>query len=227
MANASYPAEDTTNVLKGRGFSEQLKFALDETISFSGIYENYCVCIVDAVNSTKITASLPKTKMCKYYGIFLNAMAIIVREFGGSVVKNVGDSLLYYFPETSELSNRTAFTKPLECGIAMIEAHGVIDTKMNQEGLPPVDYRISADYGAVMTAKSVNSFNADLFGSTVNICSKINSQALPNNMVVGGDLYQIVKSFTEYHFEPTLSYSTGLKLQYPVYTIKRNNHDVH
>ena len=42
---------------------------------------------------------------------------------------------------------------------------------------------------------------------------------MTNSMVVGGDLYQIVKSFTEYRFEPVVGYYTGLKLQYPVYFI--------
>jgi hypothetical protein len=39
----------------------------------------------------------------------------------------------------------------------------------------------------------------------MNICAKINSMAEPNGMVIGGDLYQIIKSFSfvnniEYEF---------------------------
>jgi len=199
-----------------------LRTGLDEIVSFSGTYKNYCVCIVDVVNSTKITATLPREKMCKYYSIFLNAMALIAKEFGASVVKIIGDSMLYYFPETSDVYKKLSFADSLECGMAMIDAHRIINTKMSEERLPHVDYRISADYGSIMTAKSVTSLNDDVFGSSVNICAKINSLAESNGMVIGGDLYQIVKSFIGYDFKPVTDCSIGLKLQYPVYSITRH-----
>jgi class 3 adenylate cyclase len=40
----------------------------------------------------------------------------------------------------------------------------------------------------------------DLFGSTVNLCAKINRMAKPDGMVIGGDFYRIVSTFDEYHF---------------------------
>ncbi len=221
MENPSYAKTDFPTLEPVYdSFTTRLKNALDNEISFNGGYKNYCVCIVDIVNSSKITASLPKAKVCKYYSIFLNSMAMIAKEFGGKVVKNVGDSLLYYFPYTSDSSDKQSFVDPLECSMAMIEAHGVINQKMHEEGLPPLNYRISADYGSVVTAKTVTSANEDVFGATVNICAKINHIAAPNSMVVGSDLFEIVKSFDGYQFEPVAVYSSGFKLQYSVYSVK-------
>src|ERR671914_36003 len=57
-------------------------------------------------------------------------------------------------------------------------------------------HRIIADYGRVEVATSTSSRTEDLFGSPMNICAKINSMAEPNGMVIGGDLYQIIKSFS-------------------------------
>ncbi|HSD04551.1 MAG TPA: adenylate/guanylate cyclase domain-containing protein [Nitrosopumilaceae archaeon] len=220
MTSESYPVVyGTTSNMKMTSFTTRLQNAIDDVISFSGIYKNYCVCIVDAVDSTKITASLPKIKTCKYYGIFLNSMAMIAKEFGASIVKNIGDSLLYYFPHTFDVSRTDPFGDVLECGMEMIKLRSVINEKMFDAGLPPISYRISADYGSIMTAKSENSSINDIFGSPVNICAKINSLAKPNGMVIGSDLYQIVKSFPGYHFQSITSYSAGLKLQYPVYCI--------
>jgi len=194
----------------------------NEVISFSEIYKSYCVGIVDIVNSTQITAILSKPKMCQYYTNFLNSMASIVRKHGGIIVKNIGDSLLYYFPKTSDVLERSSFVDSLECGMEMVDALGVVNAKMREGGLPSVNYRVSSDHGMVMSANSTNSFNADIFGPTVNLCSKLNKMTKPNTMVIGGDLYQIVKSFKEYRFESVLEYNNGLKLQYPVYSIKRN-----
>ena len=220
MENLSYVKADLPTLEPVSGsFTTRLKNALDSEISFNGGYKNYCVCIVDIVNSSKITAPLPKEKVCKYYSIFLNSMAMITKEFGGKVVKNVGDSLLYYFPQTSDDSNKHNFIDPLECSMAMIEAHGVINQKMREEGLPSVNYRISADYGSVVTAKTVTSANEDVFGATVNMCAKINRSAIPNSMVIGGDLFEIVKSFDGYQFEPVAVYSSGFKFEYTVYSV--------
>lgn len=221
MDNTLYQKIPQVHTKKIIDFSNGSLDVLDDIITFSDGYKNYCVYIVDIVDSTKIIASLTKTKACKYYSIFLNSMAMIAKEFGGVVVKNIGDSLLYYFPDTSDSSNKKSFTDPLECGIEMINAREIINTKMADYELPPVSYRISADYGAVITAKSVNSYYDDIFGSSVNLCAKINTKAMPNTMVIGGDLYQIVKSFEEYLFKPAMGYSVGLKLQYPVYSVYR------
>ncbi len=200
----------------------KLETTFDETILFSEIYQSFCVGIVDIVSSTKITATLNKSKVCQYYSVFLNTMAEIVKKSGGIVVKNVGDSLLYYFPKTSDTSDRLSFVDSLECGMKMIDAHSIVNSKMHKEGLPDVNYRISSDHGMIMTAKSANSFNEDIFGPTVNLCAKINLKAMPNTMVIGGDLYQIVKSFKEYRFESISEYHNGLKIHYPVYSIKRH-----
>ena len=220
MENLSYVKADLPTLEPvSESFTARLKNALDNEISFNGGYKNYCICIVDIVNSSKITAPLSKDKVCKYYSIFLNSMAIIAKEFGGKVVKNIGDSLLYYFPETSGNSDKHGFVDPLECSMAMIEAHGLINQKMREEGLPPVNYRISADYGSVVTAKTITSANEDVFGATVNMCAKINHSAIPNSMVIGGDLFEIVKSFDGYQFEPVAVYSSGFKFEYTVYSV--------
>ena len=199
-------------------FSERLKSQLNETISFNGKTKNCCVATVDAVNSTNITAVLTKENTCKYYGIFLNAMALIAREHGACVVKNIGDSLLYYFCDEKNSTGKS-FAKTLECGMTMLKCSKIINSILLEEGLPSLSYRISADYGTVMLAKSVTSSSDDIFGSTVNICSKINRKAKPNGMVIGNDLYEVVKHLNNYSFKPIAEQSVGLKFQYPVYSI--------
>src|SRR5919112_3854346 len=199
-----------------------------EEISFSRKSESYCVSFVDIVNSTNITAQISHTeKIGKYYSIFINTMATLARNYGAKITKNAGDSLIYYFPKTSDITNKAAFKDVIECGLTMISAGTVLNTKMNEEGLPSVDYRISADYGRVGIVRSAISQNDDLFGPTINICSKINSKALPNQMVIGGDLYQIIKSSSyhrhDYRFKSMGEYSVGFKQMYPIYSVLTKN----
>lgn len=77
----------------------------------------------------------------------------------------------------------------------MISARCTINIKLYEEKLTSVSYRISADYGRVEVARSTTSQQDDLFGSTMNMCAKINSKASPNGIVIGGDSYQIINSF--------------------------------
>jgi len=197
----------------------RLSNVLDNIVSFSGDSEYYCVGLVDFVNSTNITSKLSYTKACMYYGVFLNTMSIITKEFGATVVKNGGDSLLYYFPKTSDSNNKHVFKKVLECGRSMIELRSIINDKMSKNGIPELNYRISADYGHIMLADSMTSFHEDIFGPTVNICSKINSMATPNTMVIGGDMYQHVKDMDGYSFKEIESFSIGHKHSYSVYSV--------
>lgn len=198
-----------------------LHTSIDDIISFSGICKDYCVCIVDAVNSTKITASVTPEKVCRYYGVFLNAIATIAKDFGGTIVKNIGDSVLYYFPQTAEISNKLAFAAAIECGLQMLNLRHAINRKMHVYGLPPISFRVSADFGPIMKAKSQNSLTDDIFGATVNMCSKINSKTAPNTMSLGGDMYQLVRSLSGYRFAQIAEYCNGLKQNYPIYSVTK------
>ncbi|MBV9668229.1 MAG: response regulator [Nitrososphaeraceae archaeon] len=219
----------------------------EQEISFSGKSQNYCVCFVSMVEYKEITFEIKDAgKIRRYYSIFINTMAAIARNFGATIIKNTNTSLLYYFPKTSDSTNKSAFRDVVECGITMIAASDIINEKLREEEekeLLPLYYRISADYGRVETARSMSSPNTeDLFGTTMNICAKINSMAPQNGMVIGGDLYHIIKKsssfFSDDHhidcssfdFKTAGQYSiTGFKHQYPVYLVvmrkKSNKYD--
>ena len=208
-----------------------------QEISFASMSQSYCVCFVSMVDSTETTFTINEPdKIRRYYSIFINTMAAIARNFDAKVIKNTGMSLVYYFPKTSDSNTPTAFRDVIECGITMMAANKVINMKLKEEGLPSMHYKISVDYGRVEVARSLSSPNTDdLFGSTMNICSKINSIAPVNGMVIGSDLYYIVKKFSsslsslfgkggnssQYHFKKIAEYSImpSFKYQYPVYSV--------
>jgi CheY-like chemotaxis protein len=184
------------------------------------------------VDSTKVTAEIyGRQKIGQYYSIFINTMAILVKNYGAKIVKYAGDALIFYFPETSDSSNEAAFRDILECFTTMILARDVINTKLHSENLPSVSYRISADYGRVEVATSTSSKGEDLFGSTMNICAKINSMAEPNGIVIGGDLYRVINSFSfvnnRYEFrELKGGYSISFDQRYSVYhALSKNNNN--
>jgi hypothetical protein len=74
-----------------------------EEISFLDRSMNCCISIVEMINSTKITAEIfHRRKIGQYYSIFINTMAVLAKNHGAKIIKNAGDSLIFYFPESSD-----------------------------------------------------------------------------------------------------------------------------
>lgn len=191
-------------------------------VNFLETSQSYCVGLVDIVNSTKISAKLTQKKLSKYYEVFLNSMAQIIERHGGYVIKNIGDSLLFYFPDSSK-SQSYDFKNCLECGLAMIENHDKINEILKKAKLPSLNYRISADYGEVSIMKTNDTSSIDVFGTPVNMCTKINHIAPKNSIVIGSDLYRTTKKLQNYDYHMINSYSAGLKFMYPVYSVNRRD----
>src|SRR5215207_2921482 len=84
----------------------------------------YCVCFVDMVNSTQVTARIADgNKIKKYYEIFLNAMATLAKNFGAKVIKNEVNALIYKFQDTKKKENITNSKGVLECCTEILAAN--------------------------------------------------------------------------------------------------------
>ncbi len=193
----------------------------ENSVSFSGEQDHCCVAMVDIVNSTRISASLSNEKFCQYYSMFLNTMIAVARQYEAKVVKNVGDSILFYFPKSCQSEKQICIHASLECCLAITEIHDLLNKKLVEQNLPRLDYRVSADYGPIMIAKSDLLQSEDIFGSSVNMCSKINHFAQKNSVIIGGDLYELVKKLPEYKFRTVEAFDIGLKNKYPSFQLER------
>jgi len=116
-----------------------------EEISFTGGSQNCCVCFIDIVDSTRITTFeiTDPQKIKRYYSTFINTMAALARDFDATVIKNTGDSVIFYFPKTTDFStNMSAFKNVFECGLTMISVNPIINVKLQkEEGFPNISYR--------------------------------------------------------------------------------------
>jgi two-component system, OmpR family, response regulator ChvI len=201
-------------------------------VSFTNNSENYCVTVVDIVGSTSIVSAISSSeKTRKFYSIFINAMANILRKYDARVIKTVGDGIISFFPRTNDTTNKDAFKDVLECCFSQIAESPNINKMLQEEKLPSIGYRISADYGRVEIATSGSLDIDDLFGSTVNFCSKINVRASWNGIVIGSDLYRIIRSTTQLEkscrFEELAGYYSGVgKYSYPIYSLSKRSQPV-
>lgn len=214
--------------------SRPLKFPSDQHkqtgIDINQLFEHsekVCVSIVDIVGSTRIVSTIGKSSdIRKFYEIFLNKISNILKYYQARIIKTVGDGIISYFPNTADASDTTAFENVLECCFAQIESSPSINSLLAKQRLPAIRYRVSVDFGKVERARFEGFNTDDLFGSTVNVCSKINLFAAPNGIIAGNDFYRVIKSFKQiedsYAFHEIGSYDCGAgKFSYPLYSLSR------
>lgn len=193
----------------------------DFMVAFSGQSQNFCVGIVHMCESDIITNTLHRTKMIKYYEIFLNSMSKVLSKYNASILKNGGDSLYYYFPSTVRADKQFGFMSCIECGIELLEIRDEINMYLAKNNLSPLNYRVSTDYGQVVMMKSNTSFTMDMVGSPISICSKIIQKGPDNEYVIGNELQKIVTIFNDYNLEEMKGYDLGIGYDYKTYSVSR------
>ncbi|MDH3677087.1 MAG: adenylate/guanylate cyclase domain-containing protein [Nitrosopumilus sp.] len=217
-SNSNGSLQETALAPQKTSMEREIPSTSDYLVSFSTNAQSYCVGYVDIVNSTKISASLPTSELSQYYEMFLNSMSKIVEKFGGKVIKNIGDCLLFYFPNSVNGSD-VGLASCLDCGLAMSNAQSIISEEMVTRKLPKLNYRISSDFGKVIRMNNSLSSSIDLIGPPVNMCAKINNCAGKNDFVIGNDLCQVTKKLKTYQFAEIQGVDVGFKYPYPVYRV--------
>jgi CheY-like chemotaxis protein len=210
------------------------KFSKD--VRFSGESIKSCVGFIDLVDSTKNIATMDNLESIRiYYSTFINSISKIVKSYGGKVLKNIGDCILFYFPKTSDVNDGNSFQKAIECCFNTLDERYKINDELARQQLPPFNFRMSLDYGVLDLALVGDYSQTDLFGSTLNLCSKIISSSLsiPNEIIIGDNLYRFLKSFptgtavaaavNNYYFINNGEYKITETNRYPTYNIKRTN----
>ena len=201
-------------------------------IRFSGDSINSCVGFIDLVDSTKNTITMESLEYVRmYYSTFINSVSQIVKSNNGKIIKNIGDCLLFYFPKTSDFTNSVPFKDAIECCFRILDSRHFVNEELAKQHLPPFNYRISMDYGELNLALVGDYSQIDLFGSTLNVCSKINTcLSVPNNLIIGENFYKILRSFSfimdNYHFINNGEYIISETTKYPTYTIKKKTKNV-
>ena len=172
------------------------------------------VMYVDMVNSTNITLSLPEEKIVKLITSFAQEMAYTVTQFGGYMLKFVGDAVLAYFNADNALVYPA--DNIVNCAKSMIRVlNEAINPVLSTSGYPTIAAKIGIDAGENMIVRygsdKVKS-HVDILGASMNMAAKIQNMADPNQILIGGDVYARLHPETQKTFnQKTLS---NLKWKY-------------
>jgi CheY-like chemotaxis protein len=203
----------------------------NKSIKFTDDSLKCCVGFIEFESSiNNIATAEDHSQVREYYSTVINSLSQIINRNNGKIIKSLGDRLLCYFLNFSDLNNEKAIEEVIECGFEILEKREYINKDLlTNNNLPSIqNYKISLDYGVVDLALAGDNYQLDIFGSAVNICSKINSSsslALHNTIIIGNNLYRILKSFPNILNKYSFVYNSEFKLTenigYPTYNIKR------
>jgi len=140
-----------------------------------GVLESVCIAFFDLVDSTRL-----KNKMGQLQGVDLalkhnQIAADICQRFNGRIIKHIGDSIM------------VVFKVPLEGILAAIEFVQIIH--MNQH---PFRTKVGLVHGIV---KTVDINGLDYLGNSVDLSSRLTSQALPNQILTDEATMDMIKPF--------------------------------
>jgi len=168
------------------------------------------VMYVDLVGSTNMSLSLPEEKVVTIISSFAQEMAYTVTQFGGFMLKFVGDAVLAYFNAENDLIYPA--DNIINCAKSMLRVlTDGINPVLTINGYPSLAAKIGIDHGQniiVRYGSDIKKSHVDILGPSMNMASKIQNMAVPNQLLIGGDVYdklhpETQKSFTKKKFGKT------------------------
>ena len=181
----------TDSIIKGIEYSpfkdNSEEFLRDHVNSRVHIFVMY----IDMVNSTNITLSLSEEKIVKLITSFAQEMAYTVTQFGGYMLKFVGDAVLAYFNAENALVYPA--DNIVNCAKSMIRVlNEAINPVLSTNGYPTIAAKIGIDSGENMIVRygsDRTKSHVDILGASMNMAAKIQNMAEPNQILIGGDVY--------------------------------------
>ena len=153
------------------------------------------VLYVDLVGSTTMTLELPAEKIAIIMSSFSQEMAAVIRQYHGYVLKFIGDCVIGYFVSDEDDIYRTgAADDAVSCAKSIVSViQKGINPILNQYDYPDLMVKVGVDFGqniVVRYGADVKHSHVDLMGPTMNIASKIQCMAKPNQILIGNDVFQ-------------------------------------
>lgn len=147
----------------------------------AGERRHLTVLFCDLAGSTEISAQLDPEEWRELAADYHRAAAEVITRFGGYVAKYLGDGVLAYFgwPEAHDNDAERA----ARAGLAMIDTVGALNRRDAANRRPKLGVRIGIDSGICVIGESHGS-EAEIFGDTVNIASRVQSAADPDTVLI-------------------------------------------
>lgn len=156
---------------------------------------------IDINGYKDLTNGMSNSKILRFLNTFLPEMTYIVRDYSGEVEKYVGDQVTAVFGMGEDAG--LACKHALECALTMLTVIKYsINPIFNSINLPSFTCSVGIDYGDVWMARigiNSNVRQFTLVGNEVSIASQLQKWANPNQILLGGSVFNNLETHHQNH----------------------------
>lgn len=149
--------------------------------------ESATVLFADLVGFTNLSRQMPPTELVDLLNDLFSRFDVLVEQHGAEKIKTIGDAYMVAAGLSDSASNHVALIADLALGMRKAfgefrQAHG-LDLKL----------RIGVHSGAVVAGViGKRKFAYDLWGDTVNVASRMESEGLPDEIQISAETWQSI-----------------------------------
>ena len=146
----------------------------------------------DLMDSTVLASQLDPEDLRDVIRAYQATCAEVIQRFDGHIAQYLGDGLLVYFgyPHAHEDDARRA----VQTGLGMVEAMGLVNSRLEQEKQVRLAVRIGIHTGLVVVGAMGGSGRQEqlAFGDTPNIAARLQGLAAPDTVVISATTQRLV-----------------------------------
>lgn len=151
----------------------------------------------DIVSFTHTTENMESEDLTKILNDYLNEMSKIALEYGGTIDKFIGDAIMIFFGDPESKGYREDCLACVSMALAMRNKMDELAHQWKEEQgfSQPFKIRmgISSGYCTVGNFGSEERMDYTIIGGQVNLASRLESHAKPNQILISHEAYTLVK----------------------------------
>jgi len=183
-----------------------------------GRRETVTILMSDLRGFTSLSETRDPEEMVRLLNRYLERMSKVIMEYDGMIDEFIGDAILAVFgvPEEHDDDPQRA----VACALAMQNALMELNNELLREGYPALEMGIGINTGSVIVGNIGSEMRTKygIVGTTVNIASRIESNTIGGQVLVGEATYRLVKEWVT--SDPTQTVMMkGLKKPLVIYPI--------
>jgi PAS domain S-box-containing protein len=187
----------TESVLKRYVAPSVINDILDGSVAFDkpAELENVTVLFCDLAGFTQASEELGAIAVSNIINEFFTVMSDVIFEFGGTIDKFIGDSIMAIFGAPKEMSSEEQAERSIACAKAMQEAMEGLKLIWTADGAAGLALRVGIHQGDAVVGNfgSYRRVDYTCIGANVNLASRIESVCEPGEVFVSAVVAKLAK----------------------------------
>ena len=167
---------------------------------------------------TSLSETIDPEDMVRLLNRYLERMSKVIMEYDGMIDEFIGDAILTVFGVPEEHDDDPL--RAVACALAMQNALMELNNELMREGYPALEMGIGINTGSVIVGNIGSEIRAKygIVGASVNIASRIESNTIGGQVLIGEATYRLVKELVT--SDPTQTVMMkGLKKPLVIYPV--------